>query len=644
MRKYTVAMAALLAGMVSKAQDSTLSLNEVIVTANKFPQKQKNTGKVITVITPEELSRHSGRNVSEVLNIQAGLSIIGTQNTLGTNADVYLRGAGTGQTLILLDGVPVYDPSYISTAFDINLLTVDQVERIEILKGSHSTLYGSDAIAGVINIITKKGKDKPFNVSATLAAGTYDTYKGSVGLNGKKGFTSYNLQFTRLRSEGFSSAYDKDNTGKFDNDGFNQSAVLANIIQKINERFDLRVSGQYTKNKGDLDASAFTDEKDFNFENKNAVIGVGADYTLGKAAIHTNYSYNYVKRTYVDDSAFVGGFSTYSKGEYEGVSHFAEAYSNISLQKHLDLLVGVDYRNQNTQQDYLSISSFGPFKTGLGEDSASLKQVGAYASFLLKDLHGFSLELGSRYNSFNKYGNIFTFSLNPSYLVNDKVKFFANLSSGFKAPTLYQLYSEYANPFVDLKPEKSLSLDAGVQYTNKGTDVRVLYFGRSIRNNIVFFSEGAPNFRSYYINTDKQKNHGVEVEAKTNINEWHLAVNYTNVTGRIETKQNGKDTTINNLFRVPQNAVNLNLGYDFSKSLYASIGIRTVGKRFEAVFNGAPVELDPYFTWDAYASYQVLKQLKAFVDLKNLTNEKFFDVYGYNSRRFNFMAGLSLNF
>jgi vitamin B12 transporter len=639
-----MAAVALFTGILGNAQDSTLSLNEVVVTANKFPQKQKNTGKVITVITPEELSRHSGRNLSEVLNLQAGIFINGAQNTLGTNQDLYLRGASTGKTLILLDGVPVYDPSLISTAFDLNFITVDQVERIEILKGSHSTLYGSDAIAGVINIISKKGKNKPLNATATLAAGSYDTYKIAPALNGSTGSTSYNLQYTRVKSRGFSSAHDKDQRGGFDADGFTQNALVASIFQKVNSRFDLRASGQYTNNQGELDASAFTDDRDFSFKNTNTVAGIGADYTINKAAIHFNYSYNRLKRTYADDSAHVGGFSKYSRGGYEGASHFADIYSNIELHKHFDLLVGADYKHQNTQQEYLSLSSFGPFKTGLGSDSAQLKQFGAYASLLMKAFKGLSLEVGSRYNSFNKYGNIFTFSVNPSYLLNEEVKLFANFSSGFKAPSLYQLYSEYANPFLDLKPEKSLSLDAGVQYTHKNTDLRVLYFRRSIRNNIVFFSEGAPNYSSYYINTDKQKNAGVEVEAKTAINDWHLAFNFTNVTGETDTKQNGKDTTINNLFRVPQNALNLNLGYDVNKRLYAGIGIRTIGKRMEAVFNSNPIELDPYFTWDAYAAYQVVKGLKAFVDLKNLTNEKFFDVYGYNSRRFNFMAGLNLNF
>lgn len=140
--------------------DSTKNLDEVVITATRFPIKQSLTGKVVTVIDRQQLQRSSGKSLSEVLNTQAGIIVNGSSNVLGTNQDVYTRGAAAGKTLVLLDGVPVYDASGISGAFDLNLISADQVERIEILKGSQSTLYGSDAIAAVINIISKKGGSK----------------------------------------------------------------------------------------------------------------------------------------------------------------------------------------------------------------------------------------------------------------------------------------------------------------------------------------------------------------------------------------------------------------------------------------------------------------------------------------------------
>jgi vitamin B12 transporter len=162
--KKILFVAAVITGSPLLAQqvlDSSAQLSEVVVTANRHPQKQNQTGKVMTVITREELSRSIGRTLPDLLNMQAGITVLGSQNNLGTNQDIFLQGASSGKTLILIDGVPAYDPSTISTAFDINHFSIDNIERIEIVRGAMSTLYGSDAIAGVINIITKKGGSKP---------------------------------------------------------------------------------------------------------------------------------------------------------------------------------------------------------------------------------------------------------------------------------------------------------------------------------------------------------------------------------------------------------------------------------------------------------------------------------------------------
>ena len=189
-------LAAVISGSSAFAQqDSTRQLDDVVVTATRYPIKQSLTGKVVTVITRQDLARNTGKTLTEMLNTQAGLVINGSGNTPGTNQDVYMRGAAAGKTLILIDGIPLYDASGISGAFDLNFISIDQVERIEILKGSQSTLYGSDAIAGVINIITKKGGPGKIGFTADLAAGTYGSFKGTAGINGTLNNTGYNIQY-----------------------------------------------------------------------------------------------------------------------------------------------------------------------------------------------------------------------------------------------------------------------------------------------------------------------------------------------------------------------------------------------------------------------------------------------------------------
>ena len=642
-KKIFIAAAVLISSAAQAQQDSTKLLNEVVVTATKFPIKQSLTGKVVTVITQQQLASNSGKSLTEVLNTQAGLIVNGSTNSPGTNQDVYLRGASVGKTLLLIDGIPAYDVSGISGAFDLNLIDINQVERVEILKGSQSTLYGSDAIAGVINIITKKGGDKKINGTANLSAGSYNTYKAAVGLNGMVNNTNYNLQYTNLNSKGFSSAHDKAGNKNFDKDGIDENIFRANLTQKVTDKLLLKFTSQFSKYKTDLDASAFKDDADYTATTKNSLAGIGADYSFGKNILHLNYNYNKTQRIYIDDSASIGGFAKYSKGEYNGKAHFAEAYTNLFIKKYATVLIGADYRQQVTDQNYLSISSFGPFSTALG-DSAKVNQLGIYASLVLKELNGFNVEVGGRYNNFSKYGDAFTFSFNPSYLINNSIKIFGNISSGFKAPSLYQVYSEYRNPDTELKPEKSLSIETGVQYEKENVNLRAVYFIRNVKDVIAFYSAGAPSYASYYVNADKQKDKGIELEAAITLDKIRFTINYTNLDGYIETKKGTKDTAFFNLYRRPKQTINLNAGFDICKNWNMNIGLQTIGKRFEAVYAAPPIEMPAYYVWNMYSSYKICKKAKAFIDLKNITDEKYFEVNGYNSRRFNFMAGVTLNF
>src|SRR6185312_5770252 len=264
----------LLASATSYAQDSVKTLNEVIVTATKFPIKQSETGKVVDVITQEQLQKNAGKTLGEILNQQPGLIINGADNNLGTNQTVYMQGASSGNTLILLDGAPLYDASGVTSEFDLNNFALDNIERIEILKGSQSTLYGSDAVAGVINIISKKGKGKPFNVNADLSAGSYNTYKGNISLSGTNGKgQTYFVSYNKIYSKGFSSAYDSTGKQGFDKDGFNQDVVQLNYSFRPWGKMDVRFFGKYNNNHADLDAGAFADDKNYTYHNDNTIAG-----------------------------------------------------------------------------------------------------------------------------------------------------------------------------------------------------------------------------------------------------------------------------------------------------------------------------------------------------------------------------------
>ena len=213
---------------IKKISDTLISLDEVIVTANKVEQKQNATGKVVTVINAAALQANAGRSIAQILNEQAGLYLPGSLSNAGTVPSIYMRGASSGRTLILINGMPVGDPSMISNEFDLNLVPLNLIERIEILKGAQSTLYGSDAIGGVINIITKN-KSVP-NFSGDFSTGTYGTRKMNAQHSSNIGKLNYVIGFGNESAKGFSSATDITGKNNFDNDGYRNSRRYQNYF------------------------------------------------------------------------------------------------------------------------------------------------------------------------------------------------------------------------------------------------------------------------------------------------------------------------------------------------------------------------------------------------------------------------------
>ncbi len=625
-------------------EDSTSRiLDEVVMTTNKNSQKQTETGKVLTIISRQLLEKSPGKNLGEILNTAVGTNIIGSSNVLGTNQTVSLRGSSAGNVLILVNGTPLNDPSVISNYFDLNFFSVDQIERIEILKGGQSTLYGSDAVSGVINIITR-AIGKTMSVNGSFTAGSYNTLKQSVGMSkyGKK--AGFSLNYTHLSSDGFSAAYDKNKTGAFDKDGLDEHAVNAGLLFNITKKLKAIFSGTYSYYKAGLDASAFTDEKDHTVKNNNKQAGAGFTYTFSKGVIRLNYNFNRTERNYLDDSIHKSNpYVDYSKSNYTGRTHFAELYGNWRT-KQVELLAGIDYRLSNTDQDYFSTGPFGPYAPPVLH--AEMNQLSPYASILYKSENGFNAELGGRWNKHSEYGSNFTFTFNPFYLIERKAKIYGNLYSAFKTPTLYQLFDPSAGN-KNLSPEKSMIAEAGTEILSvKNCWGRVTVFYRNTKDAIIY-TFNPSNFSSLYLNAAKQTNYGAELEVKYAFGKVTATGNYTYTDGKTTASFDGtgtpigKDTTYFNLYRIPQSAFNINIGVQASKAIFYSVALHSVSKREEFIYGAKPEIMKAYFTVDLYSEYKFSKAVKWFLDLKNITGQQYFDILGYNSRKFNFTTGVS---
>ncbi|WP_207511809.1 TonB-dependent receptor plug domain-containing protein [Longitalea luteola] len=629
-------------GYQAFAQDSvsTKQLGEVIVTANKLAQKQSTTGKVITVITKEQLEKSSGRTVGQLLNEQAGVSVNGSLNNIGTNQSVYVRGAATGRILILLDGIPVYDPSLSGNEFDLNLLSIHDVERIEIARGAQSTMYGSDAVAGVINIITvKQDVSKPINVKATLSGGSYNTFRGNIQLYGKAGKVSYSAKYSKLTSDGFSTAYDSSHNNGFDKDGFNSDVASASMQFQATANLLFKGYIQYSRNKTDIDDGAFVDEKDYTLTNKNVFTGAGFNYRKNNVNITGNYAYNDFTRNQLNDSTDVPGFTTFANFDFYGRSHFIEAYANISLGSGFTWLQGADYRFSSMNSQSLSISPYGAYPENFNDTSHS--QASLYSSLFYNGRdEKLNIELGGRMNVHSKYGSNYTYTFNPSYNFTKQFRVFGSFATAFKAPTLYQLYSSYG--LSTLEPERSTTFEAGAQFSRNNSSVRIVYFDRHIKDGIDF------DYINYkYFNSAKQNVQGMELEASIKpVNALTIMLNYTYLDPKeqIQSRETFKDTAYHYLLRRPKHNLNITAGYQFNNGLYISANGKYVSKRYDVGGYQMPdLILDGYFLLGAYAEYKFPKHLKVFADARNITDKQFFDIRGYNSMPFLLTAGFIFN-
>jgi vitamin B12 transporter len=641
-KKIFIAAAVLISSQLYAQTDSTKILDEVVITATKTPVKQSQTGKVVTVIGKEEINRSTGKTVAQVLNEQAGITINGAYNAMGSVQTVFMRGASSGRVLILLDGIPVSDPSMINGEFDLNLFSINDVERIEICRGAQSTLYGSDAIAGVINIITVKSDvKKPLNVKATAAFGNKSTFRGNLQLYGKTGNLTYTARYSKLRTNGFSSAYDSAGNKDFDKDGYSGDVVSAAVQYQVIPSLQLKTFLQYSQYRADIDAGVFADEKDYFIKNSNLSSGFGVHFKKGIVNISGNYQYGQLKRKYLNDSLFHPGFTLYEDNKYNGRTQYAEFFGNITATKWLTVLVGGDYRWATMHQKYFSLSAFGPYDPPAFD--SSLHQTSFYASLFFSAFNKkLNIEIGGRTNKHSRYGNNTTYSFNPSFSISKNWRVFGSIASAYKTPSIYQLYDNSGSGNLNLQPEKSVNYEFGVQQLHEKISSRAVYFHRDIKNGIDY------DYVNYqYFNFVKQSVNGFELElAVKPFKNLNISANYTLITGEEHTqsRKSTNDTMYNHLLRRPKHNINLGVNYQFTKSLSAGISVKSVSKRFDVGgYKKEDVLLDNYFLLGAHAEYKLKDHLKFFADAQNITNKKFFDLRGYNSIPFIISGGITIN-
>ncbi|HEX5742980.1 MAG TPA: TonB-dependent receptor plug domain-containing protein, partial [Flavobacteriaceae bacterium] len=279
-------------------------LDEVVVIATKFPVKKENIGKTVVTITKETIEKMPFQSVAVLLNQITGFEINGTNNNAGKNLGYYVRGGRSHQLLILIDGIPVSDPSGINFSYDLNLLALQQVESIEIMKGAASTLYGSGAAAGVVNITLKKATKENFKGNALFSMGTnsssyksnYDinTYKQYVDISGSSNKTSYLFSFSNSYSEGISEASTLTNEA-LETDPFLQTNLLAKVGYTFSNQFSISGTGTIRNIKHDYDF-AFTDSEINQYKNKESMFALSPIFKFKEGILKGNVAFKTINR------------------------------------------------------------------------------------------------------------------------------------------------------------------------------------------------------------------------------------------------------------------------------------------------------------------------------------------------------------
>ena len=610
------------AKVLAQTQDTT-SLNEVVVTASRSPKKIADIGKIVKVISREEIARAQGRTLPELLNTVAGLTLAGSGSNPGGVQSLYLRGASAANTLILIDGIAVNDASGISGEYNIAAIDISMIDHIEILKGASSTLYGSDAVAGVINIITKKGGGEP-SANLILTAGSYGSFKEAAGFNALIDHTQINLNLSNSDSKSISSAQPHDTGSGFDRDGFKQLALGLNLAQYMNDDFTLMGGLQLNQNKADLDNGAFADARNYTYNKLALLAHFGAKLRLSKGELNLIFSQNNVQNEFDKQPSVTNNKGNIS--DLEGI--FSYQFNEV-----LGLTSGANYKYSSTHQVYQDPNYPSDLKTDNHISSI-------YTSFFIHGGNVFRMEAGGRYNNHSQYGDNFTYTFNPSLLIVQQLKYYINISSAYRVPSLYQLNSQYGN--ADLKPESSDNYETGLQgdfFSNK-LSLTASVFKRKIKNVIDYGPNG-------YSNLSKQNDEGAELELgfkpdeKMNINLF-----YTYVDGKVKGRDDGPENF--NLFRRPKNSLGAHLGYAVSSKFYGSLSYKWNDDRtdqyYDEDFNLVSIQLKPYSTLDAYLQYKALKNLSVFADVKNIFDADYNDFAGYTTKGINFNAGLSFNF
>ena len=616
------------------------TLNEVVITATKFKSKKENTGKVIYEITQKDIVNNAGKTVIDLLNNIPGIEIKGANSNASEPRSTYVRGGRSRQVLILIDGVPVSDPSLISQEYDLRLLSLNQVQSIEILKGASSTLYGSGAATGVINIILKKSLKDTISGTYEVSLGTNNDASNTssdltdknqnVNINGTIGDFNFLTSFNLTGLDGMSAAKSNTNT-VFENDTYYSKNGLVKLGYKINEKLSVETFLNFDEFEFDYDSGIWADSDINNGEQTQIRYGIKPSYKYKNGEVYLLASFNSVERT---DNNFSSWTNQINTSVFKGESTNLDLVHKYDFSEKIQLITGLNYQNHTNN----AVTPFG----NIDKEIANFNTLDPYASVVYISDYGLSVNLGGRLNVHSNYGNHFVYDGNLSYQILDennvKLRGLASYSSAFIAPSTYQLFSAYGD--VDLNPETSQTFEFGFDSSyDKLVNFRAMYFNRTEDEAIIFKNLNAAPWGVYANSDETIKVSGVEADITVKpIDKVKLNVGYT---------YTDKNTDVD---YIPTNKLVANIDFYATENSFVSLTYRNIGDRLakyydSTTFSTVETTLPKYNLLDLNANYKLLEGTVTFFGaVTNLLDEDYEDILGFSTRGRNYKLGIRLQF
>ncbi|WP_299307697.1 TonB-dependent receptor [uncultured Croceicoccus sp.] len=597
---------------VDLPRGDAISQDTIVVTANRTERAISQVGQSVTVIAEPEIIARQPSDALDVLRTVPGVTF--TRNGgIGTNAGVSIRGADSDQTVVLIDGVKLNDPASTGGGFNFGPLLMGNIARVEVVRGSQSVLYGSQAIGGVVNLITRASGDEPA-MFASAQYGSRDTVELVGNVSGRAGPVGASLGATYLRTDGISAFSEA--RGGSEKDGFESIGVNGKLDIALASNLSLDLRGFYADSEVGIDGFpaplyAFADTLEISHrEDFVGYAGLNAAFFDGRFRNRLGFAYTNIDRRNVDPS-LEGETETFAA---QGENRRFEYQAIVDAADFAELVFGAE----REESEYDS-----------APNAADVAINSAYGQVNLTPVRGLSLTGGVRRDDHETFGGATTFAASGAYSPNAGATVLrASYGEGFKAPSLFQLYSDYGNGA--LLPERAESWDVGLTHSFLGNraEVGVTYFERSSTNLIAFVScFGNPvaicadRPSGTYDNIARASADGWEFGvALRPVDGFDVALNYSIVDAF-------DDMTGNRLARRARDKASLVLDYRTRGGIGLGATVLMVGDSFDNAANTR--SLDGYVVSDIRASYALTDRLKLFGRVENLFDAEYETIFRY---------------